>query len=140
MAEVITDWNPRGVDPEAREEAMACLRAPELAGVWERPKGAELWRERAFEIVIEGVWVTGVFDRVVVERGPSGRAEWVTVFDFKTDAVADEAGLRNAVRRHSAQLNVYRRVAAVLAGVVIDAVSCELVFTRVQRRTRVGAP
>jgi hypothetical protein len=36
--------------------------------------GGEVWRERAFEAVIDGVWVTGVIDRVVVERGADGRA------------------------------------------------------------------
>lgn len=138
-AEVMAAWESRGIEAKAKEEAVACLRAEELAGVWEKPKSAELWRERAFEIVLDDVWVTGVFDRVIVERGRSGKAEWVTVFDFKTDHIEDEQGLRNAVRRHAAQLNVYRRVAAVLAGVVVDAVSCELVFTRVQRRARVAA-
>jgi ATP-dependent helicase/nuclease subunit A len=137
--QLIAAWKRRGIEAGARDEASACLRAPELVGVWEKRGAAELWRERAFEIVLDGVWITGVFDRVVVERGPSGRAEWVTVFDFKTDGIEDEQGLRDAVRRHAAQLNVYRRVAAVLAGVLVDAVSCDLVFTRVQRRTRVAA-
>jgi ATP-dependent helicase/nuclease subunit A len=104
--------------------------------VWLRRGDAEVWRERAFEVVFDGVWVTGVFDRVVVER-TRGRVEKVTVFDFKTDRVADDEGWQEAVRRHTPQLNVYRRVAAVLAGVPVAVVGCELVFTRVQRRMRV---
>ena len=87
--------------------------------------------------MFDGVWVTGVFDRVVVERGAGGRVEKVTVFDFKTDRVADDAAWQDAIRRHTPQLNVYRRVAAVLAGVPVAMVGCELVFTRLQRPMRV---
>jgi ATP-dependent helicase/nuclease subunit A len=139
VAGLIAAWEARGADKAAATEAAACLRSPNLKDVWRRMGEAEVWRERAFEIVLDGVWVTGVFDRVVVERGAGGRVEWVTVFDFKTDRVEDERSLSDAVGRHASQVNVYRRVAAVLAGVPIDVVSCELVFTRMQRRMRVAA-
>ena len=127
------------IDPAAVAEAAACLRAPQLVGVWTQQPGAEVWRERAFEIVLDAAWVTGVFDRVIVERNANGGVEWVTVFDFKTDRVDDERTMAEAARRHAVQLNVYRRVAAALTGVPIDAVTCELVFTRLQRRVRVSA-
>ena len=132
-------WRARGAQAAAIAEAHACLRAPALSDVWTRPGRAEVWRERAFEIVLDQAWVTGIFDRVIVERNAGNGVEWVTVLDFKTDRVDDEAALAEATRRHSAQLNVYRRVAAVLAGVPIDVVTCELVFTRLQRRVRVPA-
>jgi hypothetical protein len=65
--------------------------------------------------------------------------QWVTVFDFKSDRVADAADVAEGVRRHAPQLNLYRRVAAAFAGVPIDMVTCELVFTRLPRRARVPA-
>jgi ATP-dependent exoDNAse (exonuclease V) beta subunit len=139
VAGAIAAWEARGADKVAATAAAACLRSANLRDVWKRVGEAEVWRERAFEIVLDGVWVTGVFDRVVVERGVGRRVEWVSVFDFKTDRVEDEQSLQDAVRRHAAQLNVYRRVAAVLAGVPVDAVSCELVFTQMLRRVRVEA-
>jgi ATP-dependent exoDNAse (exonuclease V) beta subunit len=120
------DWSDRG---EAAVQALACLRVPELADLWSPRPQAEVWRERAFEIVLDGAWVTGIFDRVVVERDATGRPQRLVVFDFKTDRVA-EADLATATARHAAQLNIYRRVAAVLAGVPVAKVSCELVFTR----------
>jgi ATP-dependent exoDNAse (exonuclease V) beta subunit len=133
-----TDWFAgRVAGSGAIAEAEACVRAPALAGVWSRMPRAEVWRERAFEIVLDDAWVSGIFDRVIVERGAGDRVEWVTVFDFKTDRVEDERALTEATRRHAPQLNVYRRVAAALAGVPLDAVTCELVFTRLQRRVRV---
>ena len=70
-------WRRETAVPEAVTVAMACLRAVELAAIWEKGTGArllEVWRERAFEVVLDGVWFTGVFDRVLVERDASGRA------------------------------------------------------------------
>jgi ATP-dependent helicase/nuclease subunit A len=132
------EWAERGIENKAVAEALACLHSPQLAGLWQRIEGAEVWRERGFEIVLDGAWISGVFDRVVLQRDRQNRVQWVTVFDFKTDRIGDSE-LNDAVRRHAGQLNLYRRVAAVFAGVPVDAVTCELVFTRLQRRVRVPA-
>lgn len=131
VAALVAKWAEPG---PATVEAVACLRAPELAAVWTRPAGAaEVWREQAFEIVLDGAWLTGVFDRVVVERDAAGRAVRATVWDFKTDRVETEADVAAAVARHSGQLNLYRRVAGVLTGAGEGAVECALVLTRLRR-------
>jgi ATP-dependent helicase/nuclease subunit A len=129
-------WAQRGA---AGEEAIGCLRAAELAGVWVRPAAAqaEVWRERAFEVVLDGVWVTGVFDRVVVERSAAGRVERATVFDFKTDRMEGGDDTSAVTTRHAGQLNLYRRVAGKLTGLDAAAVGCELVLTRRRQRALV---
>jgi ATP-dependent helicase/nuclease subunit A len=123
-------WIERGAPATAREEALACLRAPGLAPVWRNRAGAEVWRERAFEVVLDGAWVTGVFDRVIVERDAAGQATRATVFDFKTDQVPSETDLVTALARHAGQLRLYRRVAARLAALDECAVAAELVLVR----------
>ena len=130
-------WSARGGDSRAMTEAVECVRATELADVWKKKSGGEVWRERAFEIVLDGAWVTGVFDRVVVERDAAGRARRATVFDFKTDRVAADADLGIAAERHAAQLGVYCRVVARLTGLAERAVTGEVIFTRVRRKVRV---
>jgi ATP-dependent helicase/nuclease subunit A len=100
-----------------------------LAAVWARPAGrAEVWRERAFEAVLDGAWVTGVFDRVVVRRDASGAAAAATVYDFKTDRIAGPGELAAAKARHAPQLEMYRRAAAVLTGLDPSAILAEPVF------------
>jgi ATP-dependent exoDNAse (exonuclease V) beta subunit len=134
------DWlaarRAEGADAGALAEVLACLRASELAVVFASPgAGAEAWRERAFEAVIDGVWVTGVIDRVVVGRDAEGRARRAKVFDFKTDRVADESGeLARAAQRHAGQIDLYRRVVARLTGLPETAVTAEIVFTAIRRR------
>ncbi len=139
VARRAAEWRARGVAAEVREEALAVLRENALAAVWRKPAdaAAEVWRERAFEVVIDGVWITGVFDRVVVERAVGGRAARATVVDFKTDRATD-AELAAVVARHAAQLNLYRRVAAVLTGLPRERVEAQLVFTRGRRVVEVA--
>jgi ATP-dependent helicase/nuclease subunit A len=127
-------WRDAGVANDAVEEVLACLRAPTLVARWTPPvRQAEVWRERAFEMVLDGAWVTGIFDRVVVEFDQAGRAVQASVIDFKTDRVTDTADVAAGVARHAGQLNLYRRVVAVLTGLACSQVSCELIFTRLQR-------
>jgi ATP-dependent helicase/nuclease subunit A len=121
--------------PGVEQEAAACLSASSLAHVWRRPEAGEVWRERPFEIVLDGVWVSGVFDRVVVERDTGGVVKAVTVFDFKTDRLnpASESEVEAATERHAGQMALYRRVAGVLCGIPVAAVRVELIFTAGRR-------
>jgi ATP-dependent helicase/nuclease subunit A len=135
-------WREKwGAENEAVAEALACLSASALASAWAKPTSGrgEVWRERAFEMVLDGAWVTGVFDRVLVERDAAGAATRAVVIDYKTDRVGTAAELAAAVARHTGQLNLYRRVVAVLAEVPVGRVECGLVFTRLRRMERVVA-
>ena len=44
----------------------------------------DVWRERSFDVMIQGSWVSGIFDRVVVERDETGGAVSAVIYDFKT--------------------------------------------------------
>ena len=131
-----TAWAARG---PAGEEARACLEAPELAPVWERPSApkSEVWRERAFETVLDEAWVSGVLDRAVVRRDASGQPVSATVYDFKTDILSEDADLAMEAARYGAQLHLYRRAVAALTGLNSEAVGCEVVFTRLRRAVRI---
>ncbi|MBL9201980.1 MAG: UvrD-helicase domain-containing protein [Opitutaceae bacterium] len=133
----VASWRTRGLPADAVAEAIGCVGAPELASVWAHVRGAEVWRERAFEMVLDGAWVTGVFDRVVLQRGEHGRAERATVHDFKTDRLPSGANLDQAVSRHAGQLALYCRAVAVLAGLRLEAVSGSVVFTGLRQMVRV---
>jgi ATP-dependent exoDNAse (exonuclease V) beta subunit len=130
-------WRADGVSPAAIEEAIACVQDRGLANIWSPPASAEIRREQAFEIVLDGAWVSGVFDRVIVNRGPDGKVRDVTVCDFKTDRVTDETMTAESVRQHETQMNLYRRVAAALWRVPPATVNCDLVFTYRRQKVRV---
>lgn len=121
-----------GVEEDVLCETLACLQAQELSRVFAKPiEGrAEVWRERAFEVVLDGTWITGVFDRVVIHRDGQGRAVRAEVFDFKTDGVYPGEAWQRAKARHAPQLALYRRVIAVLTGLSAEQVSAGLIMTK----------
>lgn len=121
-------WRAAGRPAGAVTAAAACLAAPGWREVFSRRPATEVWRERAFEAVLDGAWVSGVFDRVLVTRDAGGAITKVQIYDFKTDRAADAATLR---ARHAAQLGIYRRAAALLAGVPESAVTAAVVSTGV---------
>jgi ATP-dependent exoDNAse (exonuclease V) beta subunit len=125
-------WAARG---SAGEEARACLDAQELALVWEKPNApqSEVWRERAFEMLLDDSWVSGIVDRAVICRDASGKPVSAAVFDFKTGVLSPDADLAAEASHYSVQLNLYRRAVAALAGLPADAVDCKVVFTRLRR-------
>lgn len=128
-------WSPPAefaTEHAAVAQVRACLHHPALAPVFARPAGgagAEVWRERAFEIVLDGEWITGVFDRVVLALREDGSVASAQVWDFKTDRLETAAAAEAAAVRYAPQLQLYRRVAARLAGLSEAAVHAALVFT-----------
>lgn len=122
---------------DALGEAERCLKARELDDVWTRFERREVWRERAFEVILDGVWVTGVFDRVVIDRDQDGRVARIQVIDFKTDRCQSDLHAADAMGRHAAQLNLYRRVIATLTQVSVPAVEAVLIFTQGAKRMAV---
>lgn len=126
-------WRKTETDRPVVEAAVACLRSDELVPVWrppETPHRVEVWREKAFEVVLDGVWLTGVFDRVVVEYGEDSRASKAWVIDFKTDRIP-EAGPAALIVKHSIQLDHYRRVAGLLTGLSPRVVRCSLALVTI---------
>ena len=110
----------------AAAEVKRCLQGTEVAALLEPDAGVKVWRERAFELVIDGEFCSGVFDRVHLGENSA------VIIDFKTDRV-DEDTIDDAVKRHQPQLDLYRRVLSRLTGIPEQAITCQLVFTRMAR-------
>lgn len=104
--EWITDPMPARADATAWDEVRECLAVPEIAAFFQPSAGAEVWRERAFDVLMEDRWVSGIFDRVLLN------GETATLVEFKTDRAAPET----VKARHAAQVALYREVLGKLAG------------------------
>ena len=135
---LLATWEAAGLGEPVVAEAVACLEARGLAEVFARRPGAQVWRERMFEIVIDGSWITGVFDRVVLVRDAAGKVAEATVYDFKTDRTTVD-GAAEVVLRYAGQMGIYRRAAARLAGLPETRVRCVLVLTALRGAVEVAA-
>jgi ATP-dependent helicase/nuclease subunit A len=85
---------------------------------------AQAWRERPFDLIHDGSWISGVFDRVVVQR------DSVRLIDFKTDEVPDEDALAEKVAGYRPQILLYRQALARLTGLKLEQIESALLFTR----------
>ncbi len=85
-------------------------------------KPVTLWRERAFDVLIDGQVVSGIFDRVCVRLGADAQPLGADIFDFKLAAPGPALN-----RRHEGQLAIYRQAAASLLGLSLDKINAEAV-------------
>lgn len=112
------DWS--GATAEATRLVREFLGSDRAAAL-KKPEGnLLLWRERAFDVEIEGRPLSGIFDRVQIELGPDGRAVAAKVYDFKTDK-----GPVDLYAKYKDQLDSYAVAAAHLLGIPRDRVHAE---------------
>jgi ATP-dependent helicase/nuclease subunit A len=86
------------------------IRDPKIRPLFERNgRQVELFREQPLDAILGGKWLSGVIDRLHLQRDAAGRVTRVEVIDFKSDALSGVAGL---VERYSGQMEAYRAVMA----------------------------
>ena len=94
-------------DEKVRDLVRECVESPNILPYFESREGLRVYREQAIESILDGVWVSGVIDRLLVEYDEDGEAMNAAIMDFKTDKVAD---LSELVERYGEQLERYRRM------------------------------
>jgi ATP-dependent exoDNAse (exonuclease V) beta subunit len=96
-----------GGDETVRNALAHCMGNPDIAKWFRREHSGDIaWRERAFDVLLDGKWVSGIFDRVVIR--PTG----AVLLEFKTD----NAPPARVLERHRPQLDLYRAALAQLLG------------------------
>lgn len=111
------------------QTARRLWKIPAMYQALARPSPyAELWREQSFEAALGRKWLTGVFDRVVIERGEDGLPKRATIIDFKSDDLS-YAALEERVRHHDVQLRAYGRVLCQMLQLPPTAIELCLIFS-----------
>ena len=125
----------RGVELHARYEKVAWLDPKDARSDLERalvkPEGAvALWRERSYELLVEGVWQSGQFDRVVfTERDGVRRA---ILSDFKTNrrraGETPEAFAARMRETYAGQMGTYRTALSALTKIPPERIVLQLLL------------
>jgi ATP-dependent helicase/nuclease subunit A len=95
-------WN---VNEEIRNLVIECIKNPSVKEFFEPSDGLKVYREQPIESVLDGVWVSGVIDRLLVNFDTNGKALKAKILDFKTDKVDKPNVLEE---RYTEQLNRYK--------------------------------
>ncbi|CAN5912365.1 hypothetical protein BH11VER1_BH11VER1_18480 [soil metagenome] len=128
-------WESAGLTCEpgygqAEALVLSCLNAPEILSYFHKTdRIQEVWRERGFDMVLEGQWVSGIFDRVMVERDATGQAISAVILDFKTDAVSDDGAIQARAKGYTPQIKLYVEAVCRLTGLSASKVRTGLIFT-----------
>ena len=108
----------------AVQEVRRCLESPEARAALSRPSPrSECWREKRFEILLDREWLSGTFDRAVIEP------DRATILDFKTDKVETGEAFNARVDSYRPQLHTYREVLSRMTGLPPQSIQGRLLFT-----------
>lgn len=129
----------RGQEAHAEYERIGWIASGEAQNDFEKalvkPAGTvQLWREQAFETLVDGVWTSGRFDRVVFTG--EGEERRATVYDFKTNrrkrGESDEEFRIRMLGEYTAQMEIYRKSVSLLASIPLSRVSAVLLFPQLK--------
>jgi len=117
---------------DVEQQFRTSLAATEVRQALSRPTGeVVLWREKAFELLHNGELLAGQFDRVAIHRGPNKKIEQVSLFDFKSNRVENDAALAFTANKYREQMALYAAALRHILGPT--PITTSLVFTRVGR-------
>ena len=120
---------PKEFQRETINQLQWSLMHPSVAAIFQMPGFAvELWLEKAFDFVDNGAHVSGVMDRVVIQRDSLGNCERADVYDFKTDSIDQRRGLAHLLKLYTGQMEEYRSATAKILGLPRTSVAVHLVF------------
>ncbi|MDZ4288467.1 MAG: 3'-5' exonuclease, partial [Prosthecobacter sp.] len=146
VAELQQHWHSRGllttstgIEAAAPQQVLHVLRSAECAAAFQPlTPHTQVWRERPFDLMLDGEWVSGIFDRVMMAQDAEGRITEAWIIDFKTDDVADAPALEAKVAGYEPQLALYRQTFARLTGLPETRIRTSLLFTRTAKLVEVG--
>ena len=80
--------------------------------------------------MLEKEWLSGTFDRVVMEVDKDENPVSAAILDFKTDQVNSAEEIEAAKQKYRPQLATYRHVLSRMTGIAEDRIETTLLFTR----------
>ena len=118
---------PENISQHAEKLVRGFFEKPIAQEVFTKPEQAHnLWRERAFDVTLDGQWVSGVFDRVLVYLSEAGEPTSAIIYDFKTDHGSPAA----IEERYAGQMEVYRKAICALLRLSPDCVKSQILCVR----------
>ena len=120
---------PEAWQKDALEVVLSALEAPALRPAFQRPaEDAIVWREQPFLQSVDGEIISGVFDRVILERDASGRFRAARIIDFKTDRMHDSGDSQAVAAKYRPQLHAYRKALTTLTGLAVNSITTEVLL------------
>ncbi|MCX6984801.1 MAG: UvrD-helicase domain-containing protein [Lentisphaerae bacterium] len=138
------EWEKQADYPDktiaaAKDIFLKSFKHHALRNSLEKPSAdAELWREKRFELIVDGTLIRGEFDRVTLIKDKSGKVTDAMILDYKTDLVASDDELVGKVMTYSPQLKLYQKALSLLIKLPAEKISLNLAFVRIGKVVCIG--
>ncbi len=99
-------WNG---DKVVKDIVTDCMNEPSIVPYFTYQDSLKVYREQAIEAIVDGVWSSGIVDRLLISYDVKGEIENIAIIDFKTDRVESKDELRELYR---AQVEQYKLMLA----------------------------
>ena len=111
------------------------LKSSEIRQALSRPTAnAEVRREWKFDIILNGEWVSGAFDRVLIVRDKSGKPQEATIIDYKSNRIEPtEFHIKRITETYRKQMDMYRQALSMILNLPQDKITLKLLLTRIQK-------
>ncbi|WP_020494399.1 exodeoxyribonuclease V subunit beta [Verrucomicrobium sp. 3C] len=133
----IASATPSTMVEEAAAAALRCIESRTCEAIFAPPSGTIIWREKPFEALLSGRWISGIFDRVHLFLEPNGSPASAILYDFKTDREPLERGEEGLLARYREQVGLYRAVLVRMTALRIEKIRAILVWVGPQRLVEV---
>ncbi len=141
---ICEEWKKQADYPDktiaaASDIFLKSLKHEELRNSLKKPASvAELWREKRFELIIDGTWIRGEFDRVTLIKNGAGEIIEAIILDYKTDNINSDDEIPGRVITYSPQLKLYRKALSMLIKLPAEKISLHLAFLRIGKVISIG--
>lgn len=134
--EVLQKWQatveyPTEMIQTASDMFISALNSPDVFASLSRPSPqSELWREQDFSVVLDGEWISGSFDRVVINKDANGKVIDAVIMDYKTDQAENDQEIKAKAAVYAHQLQLYSKVLSFILKINEAKIAKKLVFVR----------
>ena len=122
-------WLRPGRENEVSDVLLPFLRHRSVAAIFTEPAVAtRLWLEQPFDLIRQGVHLSGIFDRVHITLNNEGRPTSAILYDFKSDQIEKGRDFTEIAAGYRSQINLYVQALTSLLGLERKDISSHLVF------------
>lgn len=89
-----------------------------------------VWLEKRFELILNNTWISGCFDRVVIEYNRDDAPVAAEIIDYKTSIIGNQQDLIKKSQSYANQLQIYRQALARMIDLPEEKIRTLLIFTR----------
>ncbi|MGD9897313.1 MAG: UvrD-helicase domain-containing protein [Candidatus Methylacidiphilaceae bacterium] len=125
---------------EAAAAALGCVEWGAREAIFAPTGEVIIWREKSFEALLSGRWISGIFDRVHLFAAPGGSLSSAVLYDFKTDRKSGDGDEEGLLARYREQMELYREALAQMTSLPLGSVRVFLVWVGPRRLLEVSPP